>query len=99
MINNNQYATVVNHPIAAFFFYTLSILLLPVSLLGYIIWLANMYLAGGGSGVSRTAQGPLSARWTMHHLGTRRDEAAARLGRVRRCPCRLTFPCFLPSPK
>ncbi len=34
---------------------------------------------GNTSGVSRTAQGPLFARWLQHNLGTRRDEPANRL--------------------
>lgn len=36
-------------------------------------------LAAKPSGVSTSAQGPLSARWTMHDFGVRDDEAADRL--------------------
>jgi len=65
--------------IAAATFYFLSILLFPVSLLGYIIWVGKGILARNTSGVSGTAQGPLSARYFEHNLGTRPDEAANRL--------------------
>ncbi len=64
--------------IAATVFYILSVLLFPVTLLGYVIWIGSL-LAGRGSGVSATAQGPLSARWFEHNLGTREDEPADRL--------------------
>ncbi len=47
-------------------------------LLGYVIWIARLY-SGRASGVSRTAQGPLSARWFLHRLGVRQDEPAYRL--------------------
>jgi len=65
--------------IAAIVFYMLSILLFPVTLIGYVIWVGKTILTGRGSGVSRTAQGPLSIRWFMHHLGTREDEPSNRL--------------------
>lgn len=63
---------------AAVAFYTLSIVLFPVSLLGFMIWIGKLAV-GRTSGVSATAQGPLSARWTMHNLGVREDEAANQL--------------------
>jgi methyltransferase (TIGR00027 family) len=66
-------------PAAAFVFYAISILLFPVSLAGYVIWVGKWFIAGNPSGVSATAQGPLSARWAMHNLGTRQDEAANKL--------------------
>jgi methyltransferase (TIGR00027 family) len=40
---------------------------------------AYLFLVGRTPGVSTTAQGPLSARWFEHNLGTRHDEAANRL--------------------
>lgn len=64
--------------IAATVFYILNVLLFPVTLLGYVIWTGGL-LAARGSGVSATAQGPLSARWFEHNLGTREDEPANRL--------------------
>ncbi len=57
----------------------LSVLLLPVTALGYVIWVGGAVLGGRGSGVSGTAQGPLSARFFEHKLGTRQDEPASRL--------------------
>src|SRR5712692_1070196 len=65
--------------IAAAVFYLLSVLLFPLTLIGYVIWVGKTILTGRGSGVSRTAQGPLSIRWFMHHLGTREDEPSHRL--------------------
>jgi methyltransferase (TIGR00027 family) len=62
-------------------FYLLCTLMAPVILLGYIFWVAKL-AAGGRSGVSVTAQGPLSVRFAEHNFGTRRDEAADRLMRV-----------------
>ena len=48
----------------------------PVIVVGYIVWVGKLFAAKGGSGVSATAQGPLSARFSEHNLGTRQDEAA-----------------------
>jgi hypothetical protein len=66
-------------PIAAIVFYTFSVLLFPVTLVGYLLWGGKSLLAGRKSGVSGTAQAPLAARWFEHHFGTRRDELANRL--------------------
>ncbi|MBB5898080.1 class I SAM-dependent methyltransferase [Kutzneria kofuensis] len=66
---------------SAVVFYTLSILASPLILIGYIVWVGKT-IATGRSGVSGTAQGPLSARFSEHNFGTRRDEAADRLIRV-----------------
>jgi methyltransferase (TIGR00027 family) len=64
-------------------FHLISLLLSPISLLGYVIWVGKAVVLGGGkSGVSATAQGPLSARWTEHMFGTRQDEAAYKLMRA-----------------
>ena len=57
----------------------ITVLLFPVSLLGYVIWIGKGILPGSRSGVSFTAQSPLAARWAMHLMGTRRDEPADRL--------------------
>ena len=45
--------------IAAAAFYILSILLFPITALGYVIWVGKGILARNTSGVSATAQGPL----------------------------------------
>jgi len=64
--------------IAQSIFFVICLLLFPLIAAGYLLWVAKAY-AGRASGVSRTAQGPLSARWFQHRLGTRRDEPAHRL--------------------
>lgn len=79
MNENDQKVVSARDLIAATVFYILNILLFPVTLLGYVIWIGKAYLAGRKSGVSMTAQGPLSARWAEHNLGTREDEPANRL--------------------
>ena len=65
-------------PIAALIYYLVCALLFPATLAGYLVWVGKLY-AARKSGVSGTAQGPLSARWFQHRLGARRDEAAHRL--------------------
>ena len=65
-------------PITAAIFFFMMILLLPVFLLGYVIWIGAMF-ARRKSSASATAQAPLFARWLEHHLGTRPDEGASRL--------------------
>src|SRR4029453_15868498 len=74
-------------------FYLLCALMSPVILVGYLMWVSKL-LAAGRSGVSVTAQGPLSARFSEHNFGTRQDEAADRLMRalpgVSRLGLRLT---------
>src|SRR6266550_7721204 len=75
----DQKAVSARDLIAATIFYLLSVLLFPVTLIGYVIWVGKTILTGRGSGVSRTAQGPLSIRWFMHHLGTREDKPSNQL--------------------
>jgi len=65
--------------VAGIAYTAINALLFPVTLLGYVIWVSRAILSGRGSGVSGTAQGPLSARFFEHQLGTRRDEPAYRL--------------------
>jgi len=67
--------------VSAVAFYVLCALMSPLILIGYIVWVGKT-IATGRSGVSGTAQGPLSARFTEHNLGTRQDEAADRLMRA-----------------
>jgi len=67
--------------VSAVAFYILCTLMSPLILAGYIVWVGKV-IATGHSGVSGTAQGPLSARFTEHNLGTRQDEAADRLMRA-----------------
>ncbi len=65
--------------VSAAVFYILNVLLSPITIIGYILWVGKALLSGRNSGVSVTAQGPLSARWFEHNLGTRKDEPANRL--------------------
>jgi methyltransferase (TIGR00027 family) len=74
----NQKVLSNRFPIAAAVFFILCVLFFPVILSGYALWVVKAY-AGRKSNVSMTAQGPLSARWFQHQLGTRQDEAANRL--------------------
>lgn len=67
--------------IAAVIYYLIFIVLLPVFLLGYVIWVVK-FLVGRKSGASATALSPLFGRWLQHQMGTRPDEATDRLWRV-----------------
>jgi methyltransferase (TIGR00027 family) len=77
----NEHEKVVSRRnlLAATIYNFLSLLLFPVTLLDYVIWVGQALLTWRGSGVSGTAQGPLSARFFEHKLGTREDEPANRL--------------------
>ncbi len=97
-----QKATSTNNPIAAIVFYIASILLFPISALGYLLWVGKLFLVRNKSGVSLTAQGPLSARWLQHQLGVRPDEPASRLlmavpGIPRLAVCMVFGPTLLAS--
>jgi len=76
---SNHKAVLARGPIAAAAFYIITVLLFPVSVAGYVLWIGKAFLTGRGSGVSGTAQGPLSARWFQHNLGVRQDEPSNRL--------------------
>ncbi len=78
MTNVDSKRSAWREPLAALIFFLVCALLSPVFVIGYGFWIVKAY-AGRGSGVSATAQGPLSARWFQHQLGVRRDEAANRL--------------------
>ncbi len=64
---------------AAIGFGLLSLLMSPVSAIGYVLWIVKGILLSNEPGVSSTAQGPLTARYALHKAGIREDEAAARL--------------------
>lgn len=64
---------------AATVFYLVNVLLFPITLVGYVIWLVRIAIVQRSSQASLSAQGPLSSRVTMHVLGLRRDAAAYRL--------------------
>src|SRR5689334_10951610 len=65
--------------LAAARFYAINLALCPMTAVGYVLWVGALVLAQRDAGVSRTAQGPLTVRWTEHLLGTRRDVPAKRL--------------------
>jgi methyltransferase (TIGR00027 family) len=64
--------------ISVVIYYLVLILLLPIFLLGYVIWIGFMFTRRKSS-ASATAQAPLFARWLAHKQGARPDEAASRL--------------------
>jgi methyltransferase (TIGR00027 family) len=68
----------MRHSVAATAFYAINVALAPITLAGYVLWVGRL-ATRRGTGVSGTAQGPLSTRYFEHELGTREDEAAARL--------------------
>lgn len=78
MNKNNQKAVSARDLIAAVGFFLILIPLLPVFLLGYVLWIVK-FAVGRKSSASATAQAPLFARWVQHQLGVRPDEAARRL--------------------
>jgi len=67
------------NPSAAIIYYAICVLLFPVLVVGYVLWIVNFLVTGRGKGASATAQAPLFARWLEHHLGSRPDEGASRL--------------------
>ena len=79
-MNTSQQKTAsANSPLAATVFFIINILLFPITFIGYVLYVGYLFLFGRMPGVSLTAQGPLSARWTQHIFGVREDEAANRL--------------------
>jgi len=67
--------------VSALAYYVLCIVMSPLIIVGYIVWVSRT-IRSGRSGVSGTAQGPLAARFSEHNFGTRQDEAADRLLRA-----------------
>ena len=78
MNESDQKVSPAYSPSAAIVYYTICVLLFPVFLLGYVIWIGAMF-ARRKSSASATAQAPLFARWLEHQLGSRPDEGASRL--------------------
>ncbi len=79
-MNARAQRMVAEHKAGAATVYALiTILLAPITVVGYVLWIGKGYLVGRGSGVSMTAQGPLFARWLLHALRLRQDEPAYRL--------------------
>ena len=64
--------------VAATGFRIIQIVLSPIALVGYAIFITKMIMYTRTSGASATALGPLYARWMQHKLGTRLDAALDR---------------------
>ena len=75
---HSEGASVRNDPAAVFVYYLLTLVLFPVSLIGYVLQSAAVYVRRT-SDVSVMAQAPLTARWLQHKLGTRLDEPVNRM--------------------
>ncbi len=78
MTASDQNVVLRHNSTAAIIYYVVYIFLLPVTPIGCVLWVGKLYV-GRRAGVSATAQGPLSARWFQHQLGTRRDVPARRI--------------------
>ena len=72
--------------IPAAIFNSVFIFLLPAFGLGYVVWIVGALIAGRNSGVSGTAQGPLTSRWFQHRLATRHPPRLVRGTRCTRWP-------------
>lgn len=68
--------------IAGVAFRSIQIVLSPVAVLGYLIFVVRGIMFSRWSGVSATALSPLYSRWMQHQLGVRPDEACVRLMRA-----------------
>lgn len=68
--------------VKATIFYLIQIIWSPLTLIGYIIFVAKLFFFSRSSEVSVTMLAPLFGRWTQHKLGTRLDEPAVRLTMV-----------------
>src|SRR5438552_18698198 len=78
--------------ISAVAFYIVSVLVFPVTLIGYVLLTVFYFLAVRSSGVSGIAHAPLMARWYQHGVRTRQDEPADRLlSAVSRVPLAMTL--------
>jgi len=66
-------------PITFLIFVIIEIILLPITLIGYVWYAVGMFPSSRRTGVSATAYKPLLVRWMMHEAGTRADEASKRV--------------------
>jgi hypothetical protein len=65
--------------VAALAFRVIQIVLLPLALVGYVLFLVKVITYSRRSGISATALASLYGRWMQHALGTRSDEPCVRL--------------------
>jgi methyltransferase (TIGR00027 family) len=72
----------VRNIVAATIFWALQIVLFPLTLVGYVLFVVKLVLYSRRSGASATLLASFYTRWMQHQLGTRRDAPCARLMRV-----------------
>jgi hypothetical protein len=65
--------------IAILLFVIIEIILLPITVVGLIIFAIGFFSKLGGTNISQTAYDPLFARWFLHVQGKREDEAAKQI--------------------
>jgi methyltransferase (TIGR00027 family) len=70
---------IMRNIIAATIFRMIQIILFPVALVSYVIFVVKLIMFSRKSGVSATALASLYTRWMQHKLGTRHDWPGERL--------------------
>ena len=65
--------------VPAIIFRLIQIILLPIGTVGYVLFVVKLITFSRRSGTSATVLASLYTRYMQHRLGTRRDEACARL--------------------
>jgi methyltransferase (TIGR00027 family) len=65
--------------VAASVFHAIQIVLSPLALVGYVLFVVRLLLYSRRSGASATVLASFYTRWMQHQLGTRRDAPCARL--------------------
>lgn len=68
--------------LADVFFRVIQLVLLPLGVVGYVIFMVKLTAFSRKSGISATVLASLYTRTMQHKLGTRRDDPAARLMKV-----------------
>ena len=80
MNQNGQKKVSAPGPFAAAVYNLIVVLLSPLLVVGYVLYIIKFLQAGSASG--GTAQAPLLGRWTQHNLGSRPDEPSRQLMEV-----------------
>ncbi|MCD4783982.1 MAG: SAM-dependent methyltransferase [Candidatus Eremiobacteraeota bacterium] len=60
-------------------FIIIQLVLLPLSIIGYVFMFVKVLLYSKKHGISATATNPLSSRWIYHIFGLRKDEATVKM--------------------
>lgn len=66
-------------PLATLIFIIIEIILLPITIVGLIVFAIGFYSKLGGTNISQTAYDPMFARWFLHVQGKREDKAAKQI--------------------